>query len=141
MISGMETGDRVGGSVPRCALKEVVSGEPEQGQIWGESQPYGEPLAWFLWLPAAWNMSRSSWCRDTGAKRAGNTGSLRKLCQVLDQVEASNPQTGNQSQFQNLQVLGTFWDVWKAGQGKWFRTNELGILEASFLCGVLRWVW
>lgn len=69
MILGMETGDRVGGSVPRWALKEAVSGETEQGQIRGESQPDGEPLASFLWLPAAWNMNRSS-----GVEMQGQNG-------------------------------------------------------------------
>lgn len=46
----METGDKVGGSAPRWALKEAVSGEPEKGQTHGESQADGEPPAWFLWL-------------------------------------------------------------------------------------------
>lgn len=62
----METEDKVGWSATRLALKEVVSGELEQGQIRGESQPSGMPLAWFLWLPAAWNMGGSSWCRGPG---------------------------------------------------------------------------
>lgn len=51
MISRMETGDKVGGSAPRWALKEAVSGEPEKGQIHGESQADREPPAWFLRLP------------------------------------------------------------------------------------------
>lgn len=33
----------------------------------------------------------------------------------------------------NIQGLGICWDVeQETGQGKWFRTNDRGILEASF---------
>ena len=55
---------------PRLALKEVVSGKLEQGQIRGESQPSGMPLAWFF--PRC--HQRGTWVGLPGVEGQGRGG-------------------------------------------------------------------